>query len=120
MSKNKITGRAFITYDGKRLKTESGATLNPGGSNRSSVMGGGEVHGFQEEDVAPSMECNVFHNKETSLRELSDITDATVLFETDTGRQYILRDAFTTEPCTLNAGDGTVPLKMEAIACDEV
>lgn len=119
MSK-KITGRAIITVDGKRLKSESGATLNPGGSNRSSVMGGGEVHGYQEEDVAPSLECTVFHNKETSLRELSDITGATVLFETDTGAQYILRDAFTTEPASLSSSDGTVGLKMEAIACDEV
>lgn len=120
MSKNKITGRAIIHVDGERLQTENGATLNPGGSNRTSMVGGGEVHGFQEEDVAPSMECSVRHKKGVSLRQLSDITDATVLFETDTGEQYILRDAFTTEPASLNAGDGTVALKMEAIACDEV
>lgn len=119
MSK-KITGRAIITIDGKRLKSESGATLNPGGANRSSMVGGGQVHGFQEEDVAPSLECSVYHNKDTSLRELSDITGATVLFETDTGNQYILRDAWTTEPVSLNASEGTVGLNMEAISCDEV
>ena len=120
MSKKKITGRAIITVDGKRLKTDNGATLNPGGANRKSVAGGGEVHGYQEEDVAPSMECSVFHNSELSLRELSDITSATVLFETDTGAQYILREAWTTEPASLTGQDGTVSLKMEAIACDEV
>lgn len=119
MSKQ-ITGRATITVDGKRFKTDNGATLNPGGSNRSSVTGGGEVHGYQEEDVAPSMECTVYHDKDTSLRELSDITGATVLFETDTGAQFILRDAWTMEPASLNSKDGTVDLKMEAISCDEV
>jgi len=119
MSK-KITGRAIITVDGKRFKTDSGATLNIGGSNRKAVVGGGEVHGYQEEDVAPSMECTVFHNQELSLRELSDITGATVLFETDTGAQFVLRDAWTSEPASLNSKDGSVSLKMEAIACDEV
>ncbi len=119
-SKNQITGRATITVDGKRFKSDSGATLNPGGASRSSVVGGGEVHGFQEEDVAPSMECSLFHNAELSLRALSDITSATVLFETDTGKQFMLREAWTTEPATLNSKDGTVPLKMEAISCDEV
>lgn len=119
MSKQ-FTGRATITVDGNRFKTDSGATLNPGGSNRSALMGGGEVHGYQEEDVAPSMECTVFHNKDTSLRELSDITDATVFFETDSGAQFVLRDAWVTEPAALNSKDGTVSLKFEAIACDEV
>jgi hypothetical protein len=116
----KFTGRATIVVDGKRLKADSGATLNVGGSNRTAVMGGGEVHGYREEDVVPSMECTVNHNKDLSLRELSDITGATVLFETDSGAQFVLREAWTTEPASLNSKDGTVSLKMEAIACDEV
>lgn len=117
---SKITGRATITVDGKRFKTDKGATLNPGGANRTAIVGGGGVHGYQEEDVAPSIECTVYHHKDVSLRELSDITGATVLFETDTGKQWILRDAWTSEPAALNAGDGTISLRMEAMACDEV
>lgn len=118
--KNQIMGRATITVDGKKLNTENGATLNLGGSNRSPKMGGGVVHGYMEEDVPPSMECNVIKRKDVSARELSDIVDATVLFDGDDGSQYILRDAFTTEPVTINSGDGTVPLKMSAISVDEV
>jgi len=118
MSKQ-ITGRATIRVNGKVLKTENGATLNPGGSNRKGNPGGGTNHGYQEEDVIPSLECSVFHMKDTSLRELSDITDATIMFETDTGVKFTLREAYVTEPAVLDAGSGMVPLKFEAIGCDE-
>jgi len=117
---SKITGKAIITVDGLQYRTDSGATLNPGGNNRSSVMGGGKVHGYQEEDVAPSMECTVYHTKDVSLRQLSDITDATVMFETDTKKVFVLRNAFVTEPASLNSKDGTIGLKFEAESCDEV
>lgn len=116
---SKITGKAIIRVDGEELRTEDGATLNIGGQNRSSKMGGGKHHGYQEEDVPPSMECSIYHDKKLSLRWLSDITNATVMFETDTGSIYTLRDAFTTEPVSLNAKDGTVALKMEAPSVDE-
>lgn len=118
--KNQIIGRATITVNGKKLKTENGATLNLGGSNRTAKMGGGVVHGYMEEDVPPSLECNVIKTRDVSVRELSDIVDATVLFDGDDGSQYILRDAFTAEPVTVNSGDGTAPLKMSAISVDEV
>lgn len=115
-----ITGKAIIRVDGEEMRTEDGATLNIGGSSRSSKMGGGKNHGYQEEDVPCSMECNIYHEKDLSLRWLSDITGATVMFETDTGSEFVLRDAFTTEPAVLDSKAGTVPLKMEALACDEV
>jgi len=116
----KITGSATINLDGDELKTEDGATLNPGGANRTAKTGGRKVHGFQEEMVEPSLECTVMHTKDTSLRELSDITGATVFFETDTGREYVLRDAWVSEPAVLNAKEGTVPLKFGAVACEEI
>ena len=118
--KNQITGRAKIKVDGKSLSSESGATLNPGGSNRPPKTGGGKVHGYSEEDVAPSLECVIFHKKDTSIIELSDITGATVTFDTDTGVQFILRDAWTSEPAALDTANGTVALKMNAISCDQV
>ena len=115
-----FTGKATIRIDGEELVTEDGATLNPGGQNRTAVKSGGKVHGYQEEDIEPTVECSVMHDKNLSLRWLSDITKATLMFETDSGMQFVLRGAFTTEPAALNAKDGTVGLKMSALSCDEV
>lgn len=114
-----ITGKAVIRVDGKELRTLDGATLNPGGVSREAMKGGGKVHGFKETDVEPTMECKVAHTADLSLKELGDITNATVIFECDTGRRYVLREAWTTEPPALDAGAGSVDLKMAAIECDE-
>lgn len=116
----RITGKAIIKVDGEEYRTEDGATLNPGGQNRTGKMGGGKHHGYSEEDVPPSMECSIFHTKDTSLSALSNITGATVIFETDSGATYVLRDAFVTEPVTLNSKEGTCPMKMEAESFDDI
>lgn len=120
MSSKRLTGQAKIVVDGQTFKTDGAATLNPGGVNRASKVGNGEVHGYSEEDVVPSVECVVFHDKDTSLKYLSNITGATVFFECDSGAQFVLRDAWTMEPATLTAKDGSASLKMEAVACDEL
>ena len=114
-----VTGRAIIRVNGRELRTLDGATLNPGGVTREAMKGGGKVHGYREEDVEPTMSCKVAHTAETSLKELADIVDATVIFETDTGRRFIMREAWTSEPPELDADAGAVSLAMAAIAYDE-
>ncbi|MEJ1378174.1 MAG: phage tail tube protein [Candidatus Sedimenticola sp. (ex Thyasira tokunagai)] len=114
-----VTGRAYIKVNGKELRTLDGASFNPGGVNREAMKGGGKVHGFKEDDVEPTMKCKVVHTKDTSLKELADITDATVIFETDTGKRFVMREAWTSEPPELDANGGSIDLSMAAIAYDE-
>lgn len=114
-----VTGKAIIRVDGNELRTLDGATLNPGGVNREAMKGGGKVHGYKEEDMEPTVECSVAHTKDLSLKELGAITDATVMFETDTGKQFILRNAWVSEPPGLDANSGGVSLRFAAISCDE-
>lgn len=114
-----ITGKAIINIDGQQLRTENGARLNAGGFNRNPERHGGETY-YMEEDVAPTMECTVLHTAETNIIELSDITGATVIFEADTGQQYILRGAFTTEPVELDTSNGRATLRMAANSIDKV
>jgi len=115
-----ITGKATIRVDGQVLRTLDDATINPGGQNRTAKKGGGKIHGYSEEDVEPSMECKIAHTKDLSLKWLSGLTNATIDFETDTGMQFLLRQAWTSEPAVLNAKEGEVDLKMGAMECDEI
>lgn len=114
-----VTGRAIIRVDGKELRTLDGATLNPGGVSRQAVKGGGKIHGYKEEDMEPTVECKVAHTPDVSLKELGNITDATVIFETDNGKRHVLRNAWTAEPPSLDSSAGAVDLKFAAIECDE-
>lgn len=113
-----ITGKVEIRIDGELIGTENQATLNPGGVNRSPESHGGRTY-YTEEDVPPELECTVQLTKEVDVIFLSNIVGATVLFEANTGQQFIMRQAFTTEP-VVHAGNGKAPMKMSADSVDKV
>jgi len=116
----RITGRASIKVDGEVLLTEVGATMNVGGFEREAMMGGRGVNGYKQSPVAPTVQCTVHHTNETDIIKLAGITNATLLFETDTGQSWMLRGAFVTEPPELDAGAGTFELNFSGLGIDRV
>lgn len=114
---DRITGRATIYIDGKRIPTENKAKLNPGGANRKEERHGGKTY-FAEEEVPPGVECTVLHTADADIVALSAIVGATVIFEADTGQKYVLRGGFVTGPAELD-GD-RVQLKLAADSCDRM
>lgn len=113
-----ITGKAFIRVDGAELETLEGATFNPGGMSREPVNGYA-AYGYKESVVNPLVTCSIAHTSDISLKELEAIVDATVIFETDTGKRFIMRESWVTEPPELDATAGTVSLNLAGIAYDE-
>lgn len=113
-----LTGRVTIRIDGQEIKSKDGAKLDIGGVKRNTEKGGGRIHGYTEEDMEPSVEFKIAHDKNISLKWLASLTSATVMFETDTGKQFTVRDAYTTEPPTLTGND--VDVKMAGKECDEL
>lgn len=113
-----LTGRVTIRIDGQELKSKDGAKLDIGGVNRETQKGGGRIHGYTEEDMQPAVEFKIAHDKNISLKWLAGLTGATVMFETDTGASFIMRDSYTTEPPSLTGND--VDVKMEGKECDEL
>lgn len=114
---DRISGRATIYIDGKRIPTENKAKLNPGGANRKEERHGGKTY-FAEEEVPPSVECTVLHTADVDIVALSAITGASVIFEADTGQKWVLRGAFAGEPAALD-GD-RAQLKLVADSCDRM
>lgn len=95
-------GRATITYNGKRLKSKEGATLNLGGTGRTAEPLDDGTVGYYEATTAPELSCTVPLTSDLSVQELRDLTDANVVFESDTGKGWVIRDAFTTN--TISVG----------------
>lgn len=95
-------GRATIAYNGKRLRTKEGATLNLGGTSRTAeALDDGSV-GFYEATTAPELSCTVPLTHDLNVEELRNLTDANVVFESDTGKSWVIRQAFTTN--TISVG----------------
>lgn len=89
-------GRAILTYNGKRLRSKEGATLNLGGTSRTAEPLDDGTVGYYEATAAPELSCTVPLTQDLAVQELRDLTDATVVFESDTGLSWVIREAFTT------------------------
>ena len=113
-----ITGKVTIRLDGVVIPTENQATLNPGGPKREPETHGGRTY-YSESEEAPMLDCTVLQNKDFDAIELTKMKGATGIFEADTGQQYMMRKAFTTEPVTFE-GSGKAPMKISCEQLDKV
>ncbi|XQE65770.1 phage tail tube protein [Pseudomonas sp. P3C3] len=96
-------GRATISFNGQRLRSKPGATLNLGGVARTpDPLDDGSV-GFTEATAAPELSCSVPLTRDLDVEGLRALTGANVVFESDTGRSWVIRDAFTVDAITVGA-----------------
>jgi len=117
---NKITGTATIRVDGKEYKSKDGASGSLGGYARTPVMGGNHVHGYSEAVETPELNFTLAHDDSLSVQAIAGWVNSTVIMETDTGVQFIFREAWTAEPPGIDSGAGEVSVKMNAKYADEV
>jgi len=96
-------GRATISYNGKRLRSKAGASLNLGGVGRTpDPLDDGSV-GYVEATVAPELTCTIPLTQDLAVEELQNLVDANIVFESDTGKSWVLREAFTVDTVTVGA-----------------
>ncbi|GAB2182677.1 phage tail tube protein [Denitratisoma sp. agr-D3] len=113
-----LTGRVFITVKGQRVRSEKGAVLrNFGGIKRTGIAGDTGVAGFTEETVIPEIECSIIHGDDVSLTDILAITDETIIFDTDSGRSFVLTNAWCCGELELS--DSKVKTKFQAPTCEE-
>lgn len=113
-----LTGRAFVVVGGRRLKSKEGAKLGMGNLERTADLGDQGVLGYVEKPSVPYVECTIRHDADTSLTELANLVDVTVSFDTDTGRSFVLRNAWNAKPIEMDKGE--VALRFEGMSCEEV
>lgn len=113
-----LTGKATVTAAGKRLATKAGAKLGYGNPERTAVVGDQGVLGYTEAPTVPYVDCVVQHSADLSLREIANMKDVTIIFETDTKKSYVLRNAWSAKALELDKGD--VSVRFEAMSCEEV
>ena len=116
-----ITGRAFIKSNGTLLRSMAGAKLRLGNIERSTVKADTGVVGYTEAPGEPGVDCTLSHAADTSMEALAAIKDASITFETDTGKTYILRNAWLANGLELTANEnGDLPLVFNGLTCEEL
>lgn len=113
-----VTGRVFITANGKRLSTKSGATLKFGKVKREMVEADHGTAGHKEATASPGVECTIIHDANTSLAEIEAIVAGSGSFDTDTGKSFVLSGMVCLD--ALSLADGEVKVSFGAMDCKEV
>ena len=116
----KAFGRANIKVNGQILKTNKGATFDPGGVMRTSkTTSGGQVN-FTEEVKPSRLECAIPYTAGGSIAELAAIEDATINVETDVGASHVMPHAFLVEPPKTGDQDGDISLIFEGAPAEQL
>ena len=119
MGTNQVTGKATISLASMGpVRSKQGSTLDFGGVKRDAVEDDQGVAGFVEAPSAPSIDATFTHKGGLSVKDIANITDEDVSFETDTGSHFVLRNAWCSEPPTLSGGE--LKAKFVGLKCDEV
>ena len=113
-----VSGRAVITFGGKRLATREGATLKPSSKSRQGEAADTGPVGYSEKTEIPQVECTIVHTPDISLKEIEDMTDVTISFDCDNGKSFVLSNAWNTGALSLSKGD--ISATFQAIKCEEV
>lgn len=117
----RLLGSAQVVVDGDVLQTLPGATLDVGGAVRTARTGTRSVHGYSQTEKEAMVECEITLPQGYSIKQLHDITDATISFQGDSGQSYVIRGAWCTEPPTVKDGDdASVTVKFSGPAAEEV
>lgn len=116
-----VTGKVTFQFDGKTLRSLPGAKIIFGGVERKPVNDDqGGVH-FSEKRTHGGAEFVIPHTSDTNIDELRLVTAATLIAETDTGKQFMGRGAFITNSLELSANDnGEINVSVACMPLEEV
>lgn len=106
-----VTGTVIVKMNSKSLRSKEGAEMDLGGFSREAVYGDNELIGFARKPKAASVKATLAHTSATDLQALADAENVTIIFQTDTGKTYTIRNAFAVEPPTLKGGSGDVEIE---------
>ncbi|WP_374498097.1 phage tail tube protein [Vogesella indigofera] len=88
--------QATIKLNGATLRSKLGASLKVGGPIKKAETDSNGFAGHSVEEIKPGeIKCTLLHTSDTDVVALQQISDATVVFETDSGQTYLVRQAGT-------------------------
>jgi len=107
-----VTGTSIIQMDALSLQSKDGeASIEFGGKERTAVYADGTLLGPAEKAVAATVSSTLAHTSQTDMAKLSNAKNVTITVITDTGKRYVVRNAFATKPAKLSGSEGDVEVE---------
>lgn len=98
------------------LPVKEGADIGFGSLKREAVMGDSGVLGHTESfEEAPYIKVVISDSTETDKKALQDFVGETVVFNTNNGQTFTLKDAWVVDPLKLTVKDGQIELTFQGM-----
>lgn len=101
---NQVVGQVTIKADAETLLSKPGATLEIGGATRTAQEGDNDASAFSQSTGPSKVTATLLMKKGVSLAAIRDMDNVTLTFETDIGKAWIIRNAYSAEAPVLTAG----------------
>ena len=103
----KLTGQILVKVDGDTIVAKSGqVTFEFGGKERTPQYADNGTAGFTEKPIASTCSGTLQHGNDTDMLALSEHQNVTLVINCDSGKSYMIREAFATKPPSLSGEDG--------------
>lgn len=120
MACRRIAGVAYVFVDGRQYPLRGNLTISIDTIERTGVAGQDGIHGFTETPRVPWIEGDFSDIGGLSLLTLQAMCDVTVTAELANGKQYVLRNAWTSTAREFNAADGQATVRFEGMGAEEL
>ena len=111
----RVAGTAFITMDGAQLALRGNLMVSLSKVERTGIAGMDRTHGYTEKPRVQYIEGDFTLVEGTSIEQLDNITDATIVAQLANGNSYSLFEAWTKAAHELNAEQGQVRIRWEGM-----
>ena len=116
----RVGGIIFVKVDGQQFKAKGSWTYNLGQPVREEVVGSDQVHGYSEVPQAPKISGVITDDADLNMKNLLNITDATVQLELANGKIISLEQAFFAGEGSGTTEEGEIEVSFVGISAEEV
>ena len=116
----RVGGIIEVSANGVRLDAKGNWTYNLGLPKRTAVIGSSDVPGYMEEPQVAFIEGEITDTGSLNMRELVQITDATIVLKLANGKAVALREAWFAGEGTGNTQEGNVGVRCESPGGEEL
>lgn len=117
---DRIAGTVEFTLNGKVYKPKAALNYNMGSPLRESLMGPAGSPGYKETPQLAFVEGELFVTKGMSVKQITSMTDTTVLVKLANGTKLIVPDAHFESEGTAETEEGGLPFKFVSDFADEI
>lgn len=120
MPSNRVAGVAYVYVNGQQYPLRGNLTVSIDTVEREGIAGQDGIHGYIERPRIPWIEGDFSDLGGLSLVALQRMIDVTVTAELANGKQYVVRNGWTSTAREFDAAEGQATVRWEGMAGEEI